>query len=267
MRNPISVLLVVTALFLGSGIARSSELSIPEKSKFHLYLLVGQSNMAGRGKMIERDKVPQPRVLMLSRDGKWVPAVDPMHFDKPIAGVGLGRTFGMELAEEDSDIVVGLIPCAVGGSPIQAWEPGGYHASTKTHPWDDMSKRAHTALEVGTLKGILWHQGESDSKESLAPDYEKRLHQLISRFRTAFESPDVPFIAGGMGKWAKRPWNEWKEMVDAAHQSLSAKVSRSAFVSSEGLTDKDGVHFDRESYIVFGKRYAEAFREVRDAKK
>lgn len=259
----IALLLLTALLLCGAESLRSEDVPIPEKSRFHLYLLVGQSNMAGRGKVTDQDKIAHPRVLMLSRKGEWVPAVDPLHFDKPVAGVGLGRTFGIEMAEENPDIVVGLIPCAVGGSPIQAWEPGGYHASTKTHPWDDMVKRAETALEKGTLKGILWHQGESDSNENLAPGYEKRLHQLIERFRSTLAAPDVPFLAGGMGRWEKRPWDEWKVMVDTAHRQLPEKVAATAYVSSEGLRDRDGVHFDRESYLEFGKRYAEAFHKLR----
>ena len=62
---------------------------MPEREKFHLFLLVGQSNMAGRGAVTEEDRNPDPRVLMLTRDRAWIPAADPLHFDKPkIAGVG-----------------------------------------------------------------------------------------------------------------------------------------------------------------------------------
>src|SRR5687767_14018933 len=56
------------------------------KGKFHLYLLIGQSNMAGRGAVEEADKKPLPRVFMFTKEKAWAPAVDPQHFDKPIAG-------------------------------------------------------------------------------------------------------------------------------------------------------------------------------------
>lgn len=244
-------------------IARADDaVKLPAKENFHLYLLVGQSNMAGRGKVTDEDKQPHPRVLMLTKDLEWAPATDPMHFDKPVAGVGLGRTFGIEMAEDDPDIVVGLIPCAVGGSPILSWEPGGYHEQTKTHPWDDMLPRARTAMEAGTLKGILWHQGESDSNADLAPEYEARLHALVARLREALAAPEVPFIAGQMGNWPERPWDEWKKQVDAAHRSLPEKVANTAFVSAEGLAHRDEVHFDRASYLELGQRYAEAVREL-----
>ncbi len=107
-----------------------------------MFLLVGQSNMAGRGKVSEEDQKPRERVLMLSKEAKWVPAVDPLHFDKPgIAGVGLGRSFGLEIAKAHPDITVGLIPCAVGGSPISSWEPGQFYKPTNSHPYDDALRR------------------------------------------------------------------------------------------------------------------------------
>ncbi|MBT6461841.1 MAG: sialate O-acetylesterase, partial [Opitutae bacterium] len=112
------------------------------KEDFHLYLLVGQSNMAGRGKVSEEDRKPHPRVHMFTKGQAWKPAVDPIHFDKPGVGVGLGRTFGILMAEENPNVHIGLIPCAAGGSPIRSWEEGGYHSQTRSHPWDDALVRA-----------------------------------------------------------------------------------------------------------------------------
>lgn len=48
--------------------------------------------MAGRGTLEEQDRTPHSRVFMLSKEGQWVKAVDPLHFDKLAAGVGLGKT-------------------------------------------------------------------------------------------------------------------------------------------------------------------------------
>ena len=109
---------------------------------------------------------------MLDKQRAWVPAVDPMHFDKPIAGVGLGRSFAARIADAQPGVTIGLIPAAVGGSPIDAWQPGVYYEPTKSHPWDDAIARARVALASGTLKAILWHQGESDATPDLAPGYE-----------------------------------------------------------------------------------------------
>jgi hypothetical protein len=242
----------------------ASAADLPPKEQFHLFLLVGQSNMAGRGEVSDEDRTPHARVLMLSKEGEWVPAVDPLHFDKPgIAGTGLGKSFAIEIAEANPKITVGLIPCAVGGSPITAWEPDAYYEPTKSHPWDDAVRRAKLALESGTLKGILWHQGEGDSKPGEAEKYAARLHDLIARFRKTLEAPDVPFIAGQMGQFEERPWDESKKLVDAAHQTLPEKVPNTAFVSSEGLSHKgDEVHFDAASYREFGRRYARAHQNL-----
>jgi hypothetical protein len=256
-----AVALILAGLFAGAVRVHASS-SLPPKENFHLFLLVGQSNMAGRGVVAPEDKVPHPRVLMLNQAGEWVPAVDPMHFDKPAAvGVGLGRTFGMRIAEANPGITIGLIPCAVGGSPIDSWKPGVFYPPTKSHPWDDAMKRAGLALKAGVLKGILWHQGESDSQVPLAAAYEAKLHDLIARFRQELRTPRVPFIAGQMGIFADAPWNEARKQVDQAHRDLPGKVAHTAFVSAEGLTHKgDKVHFDAASYREFGRRYADALR-------
>ncbi len=257
---------VLVLLILLSRAAIGWAEGVPEKpADFHLFLLAGQSNMAGRGKLGEPDRTPHPRVLMFDKAAKWVPAVDPLHFDKPgIVGVGLGKTFGTDYAEAHPEVVVGLIPCAVGGSPIAAWEPGGYHGSTKTHPYDDALARARSALPSGVLKGILWHQGESDASPESARVYEPKLHALIARFRKELDAPNVPFIAGQMGQFKERPWNDAKTMVDAAHQQLPKKVPRTAFVSSAGLTHKgDQIHFDARSYRELGHRYFRALQTLR----
>ncbi|MEZ5385071.1 MAG: sialate O-acetylesterase [Prosthecobacter sp.] len=245
------------------GLAAAQDVSLPSKDKFQLFLLVGQSNMAGRGVVEEQDKVVNPRVLMLSKEGKWVPAMDPMHFDKTAAGVGLGKTFGKIVAEANPGVTIGLIPCAVGGSPIAAWQPGVFYPPTKSHPWDDTVKRVEIALKAGTIKGILWHQGESDSNAKDAPVYETKLIDLVKRLRELVKSPDAPFIAGQMGKFDGVPWNPDKEIVNKAHQDLATKVPHAAFVSAEGLHHKgDKVHFDSASYRELGKRYAEAYLKM-----
>jgi hypothetical protein len=220
--------------------------------------------MAGRGKIEEEDRRPHPRVLTLTKDNRWVPAVDPIHFDKPgAAGVGPGRTFGIQIAENDPEITVGLIPCAAGGSPISTWEPGGYHDQTKSHPYDDALRRARFAMQTGTLAGILWHQGESDCQPDKAEVYEEKLHQLIARFRTDLAAPEVPFIAGQLGQFDGKPWSAEKQRVDRAHRDLPQKVARTAFVDSNGLHHKgDQVHFDAASYREFGRRYAKAYLDL-----
>ncbi|MEL7264208.1 MAG: sialate O-acetylesterase, partial [Planctomycetota bacterium] len=76
--------------------AEKSELgdsTVPQPTD--IFLLIGQSNMAGRGTVDEAAKQANPRVFSLNKDAMWVPAIDPLHFDKPgLVGVGPGKTFG-----------------------------------------------------------------------------------------------------------------------------------------------------------------------------
>ncbi len=246
-----------------AGITPISAGNLPAKESFHVFLLMGQSNMAGRGALEPEDKQPHPHVLMLNQMGEWVPAIDPMHFDKPVAGVGLGRTFGLAIAAARPGVTVGLVPCAVGGSPIDVWRPGVRYEPTQSHPWDDALRRAKLALRAGTLQGILWHQGESDAKPALAADYEAKLHALIARLRTELNAPTAPFIVGQLGVFPEAPWDAARIQVDRAHRELPAKIPHTGFVSAAGLTHKgDRVHFDSRSYRILGRRYAEAFLEL-----
>jgi hypothetical protein len=261
MKLPLPSLFAAGLLALSGASAQATPL--PLKADFHLFLLIGQSNMAGRGTVEAQDQAPHPRVLTLNKAGEWVPAVDPIHFDKSIAGVGLGRTFGLEIAEATPGATIGLIPCAVGGTPIDMWQPSALWDKPKSHPWDDAMIRAKLALKAGTLKGILWHQGESDSNRDKAPAYAAKLAELVARVRVELNAPDIPFICGQPGQFAGKPWNEFQQQVDQALRELPTQVPRAAYVSAGGLTDRgDKLHFDAASARELGKRYAAAYLQL-----
>src|SRR5699024_4647057 len=135
----------------------------PDKEK-HIYILMGQSNMAGRGEITgQYAEQKHPRVMMLDQTGEWIAAKHQVHFDKPkVTGVGPGLGFGISMAEANPDVTIGLVPCAVGGTPIGKWAPGAYDKATDTHPYDDAEQRIRKAMETGKVKGIIWHQGEGD---------------------------------------------------------------------------------------------------------
>lgn len=262
MKNIITVIITVCLCCFFCG--EKNIVNLPEKENLHLFLLAGQSNMAGRGIVEEEDMVLHERVLALDKYGKWVPAVDPIHFDKPeIAGAGLGKTFGIILAENNPEITVGLIPCAVGGSPISVWEPGQYYEPTRSYPYDDAVKRTRTAMEYGVIKGILWHQGESDSKPGKAEIYEKKLHMLIQNLRNELNVPEVPFIVGQLKHSSERQANPSKDIINRFFEDLPNNVKRTGFVSAEGFTfNEDNVHFDSKSLREFGKRYADIYLKI-----
>lgn len=247
---------------VASSLSAADAPKLPAKKEFHLYLLIGQSNMAGRGKVEAEDKVPHPRVLMFTKANDWAPAVDPLHFDKPtIAGVGLGSTFGRVMAEANPNVTIGLIPCAVGGTPLSRWQKGG-------DLYEQALVRAKAAMKDGTLKGILWHQGEGDSgSESTTKSYAARLSQAIKDWRKDLGDSDVPFVAGKLGLYLAKENKEGKPsywpLVNEQIASLPKLVPHCAIVESEGLKHKgDQVHFDTPSLHEFGKRYAEKMQAL-----
>lgn len=240
------------------AIAALPALAAPaEKEKFHLYLLAGQSNMAGRGAVEEQDKTPHPRIFVLNKQDEWAPAREPLHFDKSAAGVGPGFAFAKAMAEAQPQVTIGLIPCAVGGSPIASWQPGATDAATKTTPYDTAIRRAKLAMKDGTLKGILWHQGESDSSQKNAAAYGGTLEKTLARFRDDLGVDDLPIVVGGLGDHTLAK-NENAKVVQEALKNLPKRLANAAFASSEGLKHKgDNTHFDSPGARELGKRMAE----------
>jgi hypothetical protein len=223
-------------------------------ASLHLYLLVGQSNMAGRGAVDEESKKIDPRILMLTKELQWQPAADPLHFDKPVAGVGPGLAFAKSIAEKSPGIRIGLIPCAVGGTSIKLWVPEGFDKFTKTRPYADMLERVKVAQREGVLKGIIWHQGEADRNATDA--YAGLLSELIERMRTDCGA-EVPFVAGEISSFQSQTEDSTLRL-NAAIRSLEGRVKRYGWVSSEGLNHKgDQVHYDSASARILGVRFAD----------
>lgn len=258
------LLTFTAALSVAAALFSQTPPALPA-GKVELFLLAGQSNMAGRGAVAElspEDAAADPHVWALGRDGQWHPAMDPLHWDKSAAGVGPGKFFGRIVAANQPGVIVGLIPTACGGSPISAWQPGVFFDQTKSHPWDDSIARARRAMQDGTLKAIIWHQGEGDSNPSNAPLYEERLTNLIARFRRELNAPDLPFIIGQIGDFTAegKPWSDSLREVDRAQQAVAAKVPNVYFVSSAGLPSKgDKLHFSTAAQKTLAQGYAEAY--------
>ncbi|MEO8961076.1 MAG: sialate O-acetylesterase, partial [Ginsengibacter sp.] len=229
-------------------------------SSFDLYLLIGQSNMAGRGVITEKFKEEgNANVFMLTKEYSWVPAKNPLHFDKPtIAGVGPGLSFGLAIEKAKPSHKIGLIPCAVGGTSIDVWEPGAFDKATKTHPYDDMLLRLDTALKSGVLRGILWLQGESDSSPEKAPTYLQKLEKLIHEIRDIAGNDKVPFVAGQLGRYKAQ-----YQHINHVLKLLPAEVPYTGVASSKGLTDKgDQTHFNSESQQKMGRRMAKEMKSI-----
>ena len=239
---------------------------LPVKEKLHLYLLMGQSNMAGRGQIGAEDKTPHPRVLLFTLQDNWEPAVEPVTHDKPgMLGVGPGLAFGKAMAASDPGVTIGLVPCAVGGTPLKRWERSG-------DLYSNAVQRARLAMREGTLKGILWHQGESDSGAATnANSYSDRLSRMIQDIRADLGAPDLPFVVGQIGEFLydRGPGHAaYTRVVNAALAALPEKVPATACAPSKGLKDKgDVLHFDAASQRELGRRYAAAMLRLQSAQK
>jgi nicotinamidase-related amidase len=227
-----------------------------QKENFHLYLLIGQSNMAGRGIVEPQDTVGNTRILRLNKENEWEIARDPLHYDKANAGVGPGLSFARSMLMGNDNIVIGLIPCAVGGSAIDYWQPDVLYKSMQVCIYDEALKRARIAMKDGILKGILWHQGESDKEEEKAMVYKDKLIRLVSDLRKELQAPDVPFIAGEIPSFKNRD-----VYINPVFHEAKKNIPHYDVVSAQGLMVlPDSVHLNAASQREFGKRYAEKMK-------
>ena len=137
---------------------------------------------------------------------------------------------------------------AKGGTRIEEWGKG-------TKFYAEAVRRTKAAIAGGgTLKGILWHQGESNEKNP--DDYLDMLKALVEDLRKDLDSPDLPFVAGQV--------NNLKPINDQIAK-LPETVPHTAFVSSEGLKAMDRWHFDAPSMKLLGERYADEMLKLQEA--
>lgn len=239
---------LLTLLILAVGMLHAS--AAPEtysgsKDKLHIYLLIGQSNMSGRAPIPAGDDGHIDRCYLLNTDGQWNPSAHPFNgFSTIRKGLGMqklnpGHSFAQTMLAKQPGISIGLVVNAKGGSRINEWKTGGKF-------YTEAVRRAKQAQQSGTIMGILWHQGESDSG---APDgYLEKLVQLATDLRKDLEAPDLPFIAGQVNK---------VPAINDQIAKLPTELKHSGYVSSDGLKAMDRWHFDTKSMTTLGERYAE----------
>lgn len=227
-----------------------------QPKELELFLLIGQSNMVGRGVVEEIDRQPFARVWSLDKDLRWQAAVDPLHWDNAQAGVGPGRTFARWLAQANPNVEIGLIPAAVGGTSLEQWAPGG-------QLYLEAMRRLKAALPSGRLRGILWHQGERDSRDNSAFNYIGRLGEFVDQLRKDVGVADVPIVVGEIGEFLYTRNDTSYPNALLINQQLAlvpVSIFRTAFVSSAGLGHiGDQLHFNAAAQREFGRRYALAF--------
>ena len=236
------------------------EVEAPKNMK--LVLLVGQSNMSGRAPVTDEFKKPIERCYKLNRDGKWTLATNPFHFDRKYCGVGPADEFARRYLADHPGETLGLVPCAVGGSPLSSWVPA--KKGRKGENFRRAVERAKIAQTNGKIVAILWHQGETDaakaSAEKLMECYPKGFADMVAEFRSQLGlDTKVPVVVGEIGRWKRKDGDHAAKINPAIHECANL-VANCACVSSEGLKNQDQHHFDAPSVKTLGARYYEAWK-------
>jgi hypothetical protein len=274
---------IMKKFLLGAAFAMAlSQVNAAPDPNFHIYLAFGQSNMEGQGDIGQQDTTVNERFQVLwaadngfcsgKTKGKWSTAVPPLAHCQ---GAKLGPTdyFGRTMVEKtDPQIKVGAIVVAVAGCSIQLFDKDSYANYARTqqswmtqrindyggNPYGRLIEMAKKAQEEGVIKGIIFHQGETDAGDGQWPSKVKKVYDNIIK-DLGLEN-DIPFLAGevlrsGSSKGANN------NIAKLPQQSKNFYV-----VSSEGfnqaLGDGQNVHFTSQEYRDFGKRYAEKMIEV-----
>ena len=265
----------VVSLFFSLGLAVSA-FAAPDPN-FHIYLAFGQSNMEGQGTIEAQDKTVDPRFQMLStidnfngrKLGTWNDAIPPLA--NKHGGLGPTDYFGRTLVEKlDSQIKVGVVVVAIAGCSIVAFDSPldqGYMSTQASwfkdivkdygdDPYQRLVEMAKKAKEDGVIKGIIFHQGETDEGDSDWPNKVKKVYDRLVKDIGLDEN--IPFFAGEV------PYQGSSKGTNNNIRKLPQQSKNFYLVSAEGLNDLDmmRIHFSSQGYRDFGKRYAEKVMEV-----
>ncbi|WP_127124554.1 sialate O-acetylesterase [Pseudoflavitalea rhizosphaerae] len=250
--------------------------SYAQDKKFHIYLCLGQSNMEGSARIEPQDTTVNERFQVmeavdcprLGRSmGKWYTARPPLC--RCHTGLTPADYFGRKLvANLPDDIRVGVINVSVGGCKIELFDKDSCLSYIATapdwlknmaneyggNPYARLVEVARLAQRDGVIKGILLHQGESNTNDTLWPLKVKKVYDNLLK---DLELPpnSLPLLAG--------------ELVHADQGGVCASMNRiiatlprlipsASVISSEGCAAApDKLHFNAEGYRVLGARYAD----------
>jgi hypothetical protein len=260
-----SMLILIVATVLAPTVHAQETKPVPRfsgpKEKLHIYILVGQSNMSGRAKVEEEDRQIPKNLYLLDAKGDWVQAMHPfIQYTnttngadvgtikaKGKTGLNLGLTFARRMLEANPDTAIGLVVNSQGGSAIESWKKTG-----KASNYDKTLERVRPIQNTGIIKGVLWHQGESNL--DLGEKYLDSLDTVIAQFRKDLTNPKLPFVAGQIA-----PLPKGKEKIQAFNQALlkfPTRTPHTGVVRADDLSGQD-IHFDSAETRKLGLRYAE----------
>ena len=271
MKKKINKYLVLLLLLL------AWQYSFSQDANFHIYLSFGQSNMEGSAKIEPQDTVGVDNRFQvlealncpeLKREkGKWYTAIPPLCRCK--TGLTLTDYFGRTMvAHLPKKVKVGIINVAVGGCKIELFDKDKYEAYMTTapdwmkgmvkeydgNPYARLVEMAKIAQKDGVIKGILLHQGESNTGDTLWTKKVKIVYDNLMK-DLDLNPKNVPLLAG---ETVNADQGGICASMNTIIVTLPQTVPNSYVISSSGCTvAKDNLHFDAAGYRELGKRYAE----------
>lgn len=258
-----------------------SESVFAQDPNFHVYLCFGQSNMEGNARYEAQDTVVNPRFQVMAAvdnrelgrtKGKWYPARAPLC--RPNTGLTPVDYFGRTLIENlPENIKIGVVHVAIGGCKIELFQkeqreeyiktaPGWMLGMLKEYdndPYLRLVEMARLAQKDGVIKGILLHQGESNTGEKDWPEKVKSVYvNLLADLNLKAE--DVPLLAGEV---VNEDHGGTCAAMNPIIATLPQVVKNCAVVSSKDLScAADHLHFDAAGYRILGRRYAAAMLKM-----
>ena len=229
-----------------------------------LYLIIGQSNAAGRDTNIRSSGADSPDndVRLFTNGNSFEVASQPLNRYSNVRntnqnqGVNLGLEFGKEM-HDDNGRRVHLVVNARGGTRIAEWR----ERNQLFGPTVQRVKDAESACNC-RLTGIIWHQGEgniSSSTGTFTSSYFNSLESLIEEFRDEFGN--VPFIVGEVARNSTNlSFNRAIRTVD----DRSFGTRDVEWARSRSLSTFDGTHFNSSSMRTLGRRYASRMQQFID---
>lgn len=274
----VSILPVILVLILGSTFIEKFKLyqanqyrckyfakhveyceQMPKYDNLHIFIMAGQSNMAGRAHVEPCDTIPNRRIITIDKDLNWIYAKEPLHFYEPnVAGLDCGMSFASHLLDSLPDsISIGLIPCAVGFTTVEQWQNNETVRGITL--MDNFMSKLNYASNFGKIKGILWHQGESNAIDSCFETYTSRVDSLVIALKMNF-CDSIPIFIGELGHYTSiKRQKKWDALNTNIHK-VEKDMHDVFVVNSYGLKHNgDLVHFDSESQREMGYRYAEEY--------
>jgi chitin disaccharide deacetylase len=242
---------------------KDSVTTLPAKNDLWVFILAGQSNMAGRAYVEPQDTVPNKRLLTINKNFEVILAKEPLHFYEPhLSGLDCGMSFGKRLLQQvPENVSILLIPTAVGGSSIEQWLGDSTFRDVKL--MSNFKEKVKFGNLKGTIKGILWHQGEANTKdEDMIKEHTARLTQLFKIFRNITHNERLPILVGELGAYSNNNKN-W-QLLNGILKEVVKADGKSAVISTQDLKHKgDNIHFNSEGQRAMGERFANEFMRLK----